>query len=308
MSSTFTHPDESSFPSHFLDLSLTSIPLYLIKLALFIIKSLSNALISTSQKAMATLDAGTTVSWAASAAQRVMSLPEMVSEILDWMEVDNLSPSQLAKLARTNRVWYSEAMRRLWKHGTEVKGCSLPEVLGKLQEGQHRLLHASWIQSGNLVNIWKGNVAEKTRALRGLKFTRLEYLAIIIRNTPTQRFQMPRINAPMVKILDIRLAQWEKRWTPNFTFVRDNYAARLRYLHEHIVTSLIRMIKKDFKSLQVVMLGCVLLEWPDFINRHPHSIGWTVIKKRFEDELPGIQITQYLMPRTGANLLESLGT
>ncbi|KAJ5730411.1 uncharacterized protein N7483_004919 [Penicillium malachiteum] len=253
---------------------------------------------------MATLDAGMTVSGAVSAAQRVMSLPEMVSEILDWAMVDNPSPSNLAKLARTNRVWYSESRRRLWQHGTEVKGCSLPEVMEKLQEGQHRFLHASRVKSANLVNIWKGNVAESTSALKGLRFEHMEYLAIIIRNTEAQRFQMPVIKAPMVKILDIRLGHYEQdsASTWHYRFQRDNHGFRRRHLHEHIVTSLIRVIKKDFPNLQAIMLG------PSPENSLPINppLGWPTIIQRFQDEFPGIQVSQYPVPTTGAKLLEGL--
>ncbi|KAJ5707422.1 hypothetical protein N7488_007223 [Penicillium malachiteum] len=297
-------PDNSFSPSPFIDVSLTSILTSTISLVLTIIKTISKALISATKNAMTTPAPGMTASGAVSAAQRALSLPEIVGEILKWAKKDNQPLSHLAQVARVNQVWYIEANSRLWRHGTEEKGRSLPEALGRVQQSRQHL-HAGWVKSANLVDSNRSNVADTTRALRGMKFERLEYLAIIIRNTPKQRFQMPRIDTSMVKILDIRLGQWEAQRTPTFTFMHNDHDRRRRYLHEHIATSLVRMIKKDFKNLEFVMLGSLA----ENNSRASYSelVGWDKTMRILVNGLPGIRVRQYPVPFTGAELLRLHG-
>ncbi|KAJ5733571.1 hypothetical protein N7493_002357 [Penicillium malachiteum] len=305
MSST-TPPYNSFFSSPFVEVSLASILTFAIRLVLYIyiIKTFSKALTSAAKNAMTTPAPGMTASGAVSAAQRALSLPEIVGEILNWAQKDKQPLSHLAQVARINQAWYIEANSRLWRHGTEEKGRSLPEALGRVQQSRQHL-HAGWIKSANLVDSTKSNVADTTRALRGMKFERLEYLAIIIRNTPNQRFQMPRIDAPMLKILDIRLAQREALLTPNFTFMHNDHGHRGRYIHRHIITSLVRTIKKDFKNLQFIMLGS---QTEENVNA-PYSdmLNWHKTKQILVDGLPGIKVRQYPVPSTGAELLRSHG-
>ncbi|KAJ5621409.1 hypothetical protein N7528_006192 [Penicillium herquei] len=253
---------------------------------------------------MTTPAPGMTASGAVSAAQRALSLPEIVGEILNWAKKDNQPLSHLAQVARINQVWYIEANSRLWRHGTEEKGRDLPEALGRVLQSR-RHLHAGWVKSANLVDSNRSNVAASTEALRGMKFERLEYLAIIIRNTPKQRFQMPRIDTSMVKILDIRLGQWEAQRTATFNFMRDDHDRRRRYIHEHIATSLVRMIQKDFKNLEYVMLGSEA----ETTNLASFSelAGWNKTMRIFVNGLQGIRVRQYPISYTGAQLLSFHG-
>lgn len=165
-------------------------------------------------------------------AQKALGLPEIVAQILSYLpgvygaySAESWAPApwtvndethkasrrylaDLINLAQVNNVWFSEAMRLLWKEGTELKQRSMIGLLESVKE-ENRQFYAALIQTAVIFEPQRENVLASNRIVACLDFSRLKYLSIILPNTKgAQKLCLPAIEAPQLKVLDIRRVAW----------------------------------------------------------------------------------------------------
>lgn len=197
----------------------------------------------------------------ATAAQKVLSTCELISEILQNLyeyhstdetnEILEHSPpswySMLAKYSRINKSWFREAMRLLWPDGTAVKHRSLIQILS-IVEPSRRQFYANYIQSACFVDVCKANIRKNNKILRGMVFPKLRYLAVIINQNGRQKLWMPYLNAPRLEALHVRLATIQ--WTDRYSNVKVKFEGkhwRGPSLQSSIVMRLIRRIQVRYR-------------------------------------------------------------
>jgi hypothetical protein len=144
------------------------------------------------------------------AAQTVLSIPELVAEIFYHLEDD--TPS-LATCTRVNSLWCEEAVRRRWKHPqNRPYGDSLASIFAGIHPDR-RQAYANFVQTGELHVVRRKNVAMWSSFLRGVRFTQLRSLTLHL--DPCQpNIYLPRINAPGVTILRIQLKCIHEQYRP----------------------------------------------------------------------------------------------
>ena len=156
-------------------------------------------------------------------AQRVMAIPEILSEILSWLSDDYVEYSlpasgarplvrrryTLARCGRVNRLWFSEAMRHLWTDASKSPTFSLPQAMEKITRAR-RQIYANLIVSANLFNVEKRNVVDHNASLRGVTFPRLKQLHLIL-EVRRQTVCMPMLRAPVLDEIHLHLGVYEKQ-------------------------------------------------------------------------------------------------
>ncbi|KAJ5905068.1 uncharacterized protein N7473_001984 [Penicillium subrubescens] len=124
------------------------------------------------------------------ASQRVLSSPELVASIIDWLVVDSYArPEQnqssrlpillrdrqtLIQCACVNVTLWTQVMRRFWLH--------VPDIALQLSiiDPARCQLYADLIQTGNLIQIKRG-LKKARAALSGVTFPRLHVLKLVLR-------------------------------------------------------------------------------------------------------------------------------
>lgn len=217
------------------------------------------------------------------AAQKVFCLHELVAQILShlphlygayaaeswepvpWTANDTTNKgtrqhhAALIKLAQINTVWFNEAMRILWKEGTEIKQRSMIGLLENVQE-EGRQFYAAFIKTAIIFDPHKGKVLASNKIIAGLDFSRLQYLSIILPNTQgTQKLCLPAIRAPQLKVLDIRrvaspLTQKldSRKQSKEISQVWNPGYCRLRSLTMRSAETLVRVIKVRETSFPLI--------------------------------------------------------
>ncbi|KAJ5769564.1 hypothetical protein N7520_004123 [Penicillium odoratum] len=190
-------------------------------------------------------------------AQTVLSTCELIGMILNSLNeiyaIDafgerckNNPPSwysMLAKYGRINSYWFNEAMRLLWPDGTAIKHRSIVLLLAKAIPSR-RQYYASFIKSSCLIDVCKDNIRKNNKILCGIVFPKLQYLALIIQQRYRQKLWIPKICAPILEALHVRLASlmWSNGDTEvSVTFVQRRW--RGTTLHLNVVMGLIHRIQ-----------------------------------------------------------------
>lgn len=124
---------------------------------------------------------------ALTATQRVLSMPELVSEILKWdaggYKKDHwaynqtFSKTRFARYARVNKLWFYEAMRYLWW---------TPQPYSKLQALQklpraRKQIYANFVVELSFENDVQSS-SKENRILKRLSFPRLRFARLDIRS------------------------------------------------------------------------------------------------------------------------------
>lgn len=160
------------------------------------------------------------------AAQKVLSTAELVGEILLWLsrsrspQRDPANPrnrrtltlltptSSLARCARVNSLWFSEAIRHLWSMPGDLPEsktcCSLPQLLASLPQAR-RQFYANLITHANLIDVQKSTVRSHNRVLRNLHFPKLKGLTLIL-DPARPLLLLPNMHVPALKTFRMRLA------------------------------------------------------------------------------------------------------
>ncbi|KAJ5623544.1 hypothetical protein N7490_012149 [Penicillium lividum] len=191
-------------------------------------------------------------------AQKVLSTCEIIGMILNSLN-ETYAIDAYAKYGRINSYWFNEAMRLLWPDGTAIKHRSIVLLLAKASPDR-RQYYASFIKSCCLVDVCKDNIRKNNKILRGIVFPRLQYLALIIQQRYRQKLWIPKICAPILEALHVRLASlmWSNGYTEvSVTFVHRRW--RGTTLHLNVVMGLIHRIQNYLTGVRLLLLGKELL-------------------------------------------------
>ena len=153
-----------------------------------------------------------------SASQRVLSLAELVSLIFEFVAVGYLpgddeifympeNPRRIASstsrvtlwnCAQVNTLWFREAMRYLWSELSGVKFNALESILPA-----RRQIYASFVT--RLCLVCAPYSSQRNGLLKGLNFPRVRSVAIQFWEK-LKLLYLPKIHAPALRVLDLRLA------------------------------------------------------------------------------------------------------
>lgn len=225
------------------------------------------------------------------AAQTVLSIPELVAEIFYHLEED--APS-LARCTRVNSLWCEEAVRRRWRHPqNRPYGDSLASIFAGIHPDR-RQAYADFVKAGELHVVRRKNVAMWSSFLRGVRFTQLRSLTLHL--DPCQpNIYLPRINAPGVTLLCI---EW--------TCIHEQY--RPRGGIDGLAKSVLRLAVRQSISMKPIYLT-ILKKRLRGLKRVFFQNTWGIcaqtLAKNFE-ELPHIEISvapsgQWLAHMEGSN-------
>ncbi|KAF7715792.1 Uncharacterized protein PECH_005960 [Penicillium ucsense] len=145
------------------------------------------------------------------AAQRVLSSPELLSRILFWdapshkaelWEYDWIFPrDRFIKYALVNSIWFHEAMRFVWWNGLSLAKLGAIDSMAPLR----RVLYLKYVVHVNFHNDSRGQFASvQNRIWRGLMFPALRVATLHVR--PAQRLlSLPEIRAPNLEKLTLNV-------------------------------------------------------------------------------------------------------
>lgn len=118
--------------------------------------------------------------------------------------------STLAKCLRVNHIWFHEGLRHLWRvWPAKTKGpLSLTQILAKITLPRRRL-YTKHIRQASLIDARKKTMLTMNSILFDMDFSKLEYLNIFLEHR-YQRISLPRIVAPALKVIRIRIAIYHR--------------------------------------------------------------------------------------------------
>ncbi|KAJ5125221.1 hypothetical protein N7448_004547 [Penicillium atrosanguineum] len=163
------------------------------------------------------------------AAECVLSLPELVSIILYWVYFSEAKAWYTAKFAffglsddgkrpngsctlavasRVNKLWYYEAVRLQWADPTRMSGHSIHYRIGSLPSMEQRQLYAGFVKSGTLPKCHSKNVKAHGRLVEGVFFPKLRALRYRLAAN-AKRIFLADIDAPEVDTLHVHIGGQE---------------------------------------------------------------------------------------------------
>ncbi|KAH8698940.1 hypothetical protein BGW36DRAFT_460756 [Talaromyces proteolyticus] len=177
------------------------------------------------------------VQLANTASQRALSLPEIVSEVLYWIHIDeNISESDFKKdvpqeyiepesfddpippsptysygkfgvlfrCCLVNRLWYQEAVPLMWE---TIEGWFWDPLLPICFEGifhhSRRQFYANFIKRLVLQTINQQTAQRYDLLLRGLVFPKLEWLRLYLRGNIWEKYGVPPVDGPNLKTMEL---------------------------------------------------------------------------------------------------------
>jgi hypothetical protein len=214
------------------------------------------------------------------AAQTVLSIPELVAEIFYHLEDD--APS-LATCTRVNSLWCEEAIRRRWKHPQNRPfGDSLASIFAGIHPDR-RQAYANFVQTGELHVVRRKNVAMWSSFLRGVIFTRLRSLTLHLDFCQPQVY-LPRINAPEVTLLCIKWKCIHEQFRPRDINGLAKSVPRLAVSQSIPMKCIyLTILKKRLRSLETLLL------------QYHEDIGTETLGKIY-DELPHVEVVITQVP------------
>lgn len=126
-----------------------------------------------------------------SAAQRALSIPEILAEIFMWICTKRrraYALKYLARCGRVNKTWFNEAMRLLWiepvieSKASTYHPSSLVLLFAKTCSVERRQFYANFIQKANLHTVGGYVGAQSNYMLRDIVFPSLRSVRILIDN------------------------------------------------------------------------------------------------------------------------------
>lgn len=147
---------------------------------------------------------------------------------------------------RVNHLWFYEGARHLWLEWPAKKWNPLQLIksLNNMSD-DHQEIYARHMKHANLIDSHRANYRVTNYVLLGLVFSKLEYLDIFLEHR-RQRFFLPRIRAPALKVIRIRIARYFRPAGPNdIDFVCTNFPVWSIYprLHKGAAFTLAKHIK-----------------------------------------------------------------
>jgi hypothetical protein len=148
-----------------------------------------------------------------SAAQRALSIREIVAEIIACLvaffnkvtlieEQPRLIRDELVRCACVNNIWFGQAMHYIWHSPTKHDRMVIPDIFDKIEPGR-RQIYANLVQTGHIRLIHGFRAAQKADlALDGLTFPNLRCLKIPLWDSErVAKLFLPKINAPKLDLL-----------------------------------------------------------------------------------------------------------
>jgi len=157
---------------------------------------------------------GTVVQNTVPAAQRALSIPEIVAEICGWLSVcfkindrrvtKYPGKAQLARCVRVNNTWFGQAIHYVWQDITEGSHVTLPTLFKNINSDR-RQMYASLVMKGQIRLIYSNQAARKAdRVLNGLTFHNLRALHIPLwDNVHIVNLYLPTLDAPKVRSVEL---------------------------------------------------------------------------------------------------------
>lgn len=168
-------------------------------------------------------------SFTQTAAQRVLTSPELIGEILSCVKDDYheswssnaqeaypIAPtrrSTLARCAQINSIWFPEAMRQLWNESSSPPSYSLPQTLTGLTRSMKQY-YVRFITNASLIEVQKSTIRINTEAVQGVSFQELRTLHLILDRT-RPKVWLPKTQTPRLETVHIRFATITKTTKPN---------------------------------------------------------------------------------------------
>lgn len=152
------------------------------------------------------------------AAQRVLSTPELVAEIFTYLEKDTCAVqagfgnyirweyhSTLLRCARVSPLWCAEAMRHFWRHPKATWYRNTLTHRFELLDPTRRQYYANFVIEGSLDIVYRKNLRQVNDVFRFVTFPKLRRLHISVDNCQP-KIHLPKIDAPALTVLQIEVA------------------------------------------------------------------------------------------------------
>ena len=138
-------------------------------------------------------------------AHRALALPEILSEILVWIEDKWNGPRWVLNCALVNKTWFHEAIRILWGSTEIASGIRLDEIMITIRPDR-RQMYADLVREATVRTYNQETEAVVQPALENLVFPKLHtlYLDLVFRGWNTEEsIRAPALNMPNLQTLHI---------------------------------------------------------------------------------------------------------